>query len=56
MLGAYRAGRFDEAAAALSEAGDPADDRLARLYAERIDRLRETTPTDWSPVFRATTK
>ena len=56
MLGAYRAGRFDEAAAALSEAGDPADDRLARLYAERIDRLREGAPPDWSPVFRATTK
>jgi adenylate cyclase len=56
MIGAYRAGRFEDAAAALAEASDPAGDALARLYADRISKLREGTPPDWSPVLRATTK
>lgn len=56
MIGAYRAGRFEEAAAALDEAGDPASDGLHRLYAERLATLRDGTPPDWSPVLRATTK
>jgi adenylate cyclase len=56
MVGAYRAGRFAEAAAALAEADDPAKDPLVALYAERLAALREAVPPDWSPVLRFTTK
>jgi adenylate cyclase len=55
MIGAYRAGRFAEAEAALAEAGAP-EDSLAKLYAERLAALRAGAPPDWSPVLRATTK
>jgi adenylate cyclase len=55
MIGAYRAGRFDEAQAALAEAG-AADDSLVALYAERLGSLRAGAPPDWSPVRRFTTK
>jgi adenylate cyclase len=56
MVGAYRAGRFAEAAAALAEAGDPSTDPLAAVYAERITELRAGAPAGWSPVLRFTTK
>jgi adenylate cyclase len=56
MIGAYRAARFEEAAAALAEAGDPAHDPLAAIYAERLSKLRAGTPPDWSPVLRFTSK
>jgi hypothetical protein len=56
MIGAYRAGRFDEAASALAEAADPGTDPLARLYADRLAELRSGAPPGWSPVMRATAK
>jgi adenylate cyclase len=56
MVGAYRAARFEDAAAALAEAGDPASDPLVRIYAERLAVLRAGTPPDWSPVLRFTSK
>jgi adenylate cyclase len=56
MIGAYRAGRFEEALAALAEAGDAASDGLVAVYAERLAALRAGAPPDWSPVLRATTK
>ncbi len=56
MVAHYRAGRFDAAAAALSEAGCAADP-LHALYAERIAALRGAPPPpEWSPVLRFTTK
>jgi len=56
MIGAYRAGHFHEAEAALAEAGWPAQDGLAQLYAERLAALREGAPAEWTPVLRATAK
>jgi adenylate cyclase len=56
MIAAYRAARFEEAASALAEAGDPGRDPLAALYAERLARLRAGTPPGWSPVQRFTEK
>lgn len=56
LIGAYRAGRFADAGAALAEAGDPGSDGLLRLYAERLAALRDGAPPDWSPVLRATAK
>jgi hypothetical protein len=56
VIGAYRAARFEEAAAALAEAGDPSQDALLSLYAERLTALRVQTPPGWSPVLRFTSK
>ncbi|NKC31172.1 adenylate/guanylate cyclase domain-containing protein [Falsiroseomonas selenitidurans] len=56
MIAAYRAARFEEAAAALAEAVDDGPDPLATLYAERLAALRAGPPADWSPVLRFTTK
>ncbi|WP_149541100.1 adenylate/guanylate cyclase domain-containing protein [Siccirubricoccus phaeus] len=56
MMGAYRAGRFQAAEAALAEAGDPAADPLLAVYAARLAGLRDGAPAGWSPVLRLTTK
>ncbi len=56
MMDAYRAARFDEAAAALADASDPARDPLAAVYAARLAALRVQTPPGWSPVLRFTSK
>jgi len=56
MIGAYRAARFEEAAAALAEMGDPARDGLVALYAARVAELSAGAPPDWSPVLRFTSK
>lgn len=56
MVAHYRAGRFAAAEQALAEAGLPADDPAAALYAERLGAMRGGTPADWSPVVRFATK
>jgi len=52
----FRAGQFQAAAAALREAGDPAEDPLVAAYAARIARYPDGPPAGWSPVTRLDSK
>ena len=54
FLEAFRAGRFDEARARLSElqaASPPAFGALYANYAQRLERLSAHTPADWDGVY-----
>jgi adenylate cyclase len=52
MIACYRSRRFDAAAAALVRFDPTPRDAPARLYADRLARLRASPPPpDWSPVI-----
>ena len=53
---AYRAGRFDDARAALGEIRCASTFPPAALYAERLAKLGSAAPPSWSPSVRLTVK